>query len=153
MKSMIRILTVLALLAGLTSACSTSPMQIRSEQPTLEIDSLALLQGPRVAIELLVHNRNDHALELESLDLTMSLEQTRLFSNQWPMPLKIGARGRERITLHAPASRDGAARLSELAGSLAYQLESTLVLQGQRNAKSQKSDYLHPVPGQPDRFR
>ena len=154
---MIKVLTAVALVAGLTSACSTGQMQIRSEEPTLEIDSLALLEGPRVAIELLVHNRNDHSLVLESLGLTMSLDQTRLFSSEWPMPLTIGARGRERITLEAPASRDGASRLSELAGelagSLAYQLESRLVLQGQRDAKNRKSDFLHPVPGQPDRFR
>ncbi|MDT8409290.1 MAG: hypothetical protein RQ741_06800 [Wenzhouxiangellaceae bacterium] len=147
-----------ASLAGLVlvSGCSANPLLINNEAPGLELESLEL-ENSVASARLLVHNRNDETLFIESASLSLELEDSELFSDSWPLRLDIGSRGRENVRLQSRASDRGAARLGALdrgeAASVAYRLLGELVLSNQSNVKVEQRGFLHPVPGQPGRYR
>lgn len=145
---------MVALIACLAS-CASSP-SVRSQPPALQIDVLAL-ERDRARIILLLHNRNDHPLEISAINLRMRFDELTLFEQVWEVDLVMDARGRERVTLDA--SVDAVARNRLLAlergtqNNLAYRLEGAVELADQRDATVESDGFLHPVPGQPGQFR
>ncbi|MEX0916235.1 MAG: hypothetical protein WD397_00770 [Wenzhouxiangellaceae bacterium] len=145
-------LAVLGALAG----CSAGPRQIRLEPPTLLVESLRV-DDDLVHFRLLVHNRNDHDLYLESAAMAMRVDDTELFNAAWELDLKISPRGRELVSLDAPAMPIAAEILLTLAQSrganVRFELSSEISIEGQRDAKIGQEGFLYPVPGQPGHFR
>lgn len=140
----------------LLAACASGPGDVRSEPPTLQIEGLGLQSG-RVRLDLLVHNPNDHPLELQGVSLAMVLEEVELFADDWPLTLQMGPRVNERLQLETRV-RPGGSRLLEKQGrergaSIGYSLELEIRVAGQADRSGKRSDFLHPVPGQPGQFR
>ena len=121
---------------------------------------------------VLVFNPNDVPVEIESLQLEFSLGDQPGLQFRRTLLLDIGARNRERIRLTAPASTELREQLQSLAGSgadsLPYELRGELAVAGgctpdmrnnqvavagARPAPIRTRDFLHPMPGQPNRFR
>lgn len=146
------LLATVCALAG----CSAGPRQIRLEPPTLLVESLRI-EDDLVHFRLLVHNRNDHNLNLESAAMAMRVDDAELFNAAWELDLDIGPRGRELLSLDAPAMPIAAEILLALGQSHRanerFELSSEIVIEGQRDAKTVQEGFLHPVPGQPGHFR
>lgn len=148
---------LLATAVGLLAACTTGSMEVRLEPPTLQVESLRMDAGV-AHLALLVHNRNDHAMLLESAMLDMRIDGAELFSATRELALDISPRGRERITLDAPALPEGAQILdgsqrSRTGKGLQFELSSQFLIDGQRDAQDTWQGFLYPVPGQPGHFR
>lgn len=141
---------------GLLAACTTSSMEVRLEPPTLQVENLRI-DGDVVRFRLLVHNRNDHELLLESASAAMRIDGAELFNAAWELHLDISPRGRELVRLDAAAMPAGVEALAGLGGSsrdgIEFELSSEIVIEGQRDAKTVQEGFLYPVPGQPGHFR
>lgn len=137
-------------------ACASSAGEIRLEPPALQVESLRVEDG-MVHFRLLVHNRNDHVIFLSKAAVAMRIEGLELFNAAWDLDLDMGPRGRELVSLDAPAMPGGAGVLEtvEQSGRLSapFELSSEIMIDGQRDAEIGQEGFLHPVPGQPGVFR
>lgn len=138
------------------AGCASGPREIRLEPPTLLVESLRVEDG-MAYFRLLVHNRNDHDLFLESAAIAMRIDDAELFNAAWQLDLDIGPRGRELVSLDAPAFPIAAEVLSALGQSsganVRFAMSSEIAIEGQRDAEIRQDGFLHPVPGQPGHFR
>lgn len=142
--------------ACLIGACTTGPREIRLEPPSIQVENLRIEEGV-VYFRLLVHNRNDHAIYLSKAAAAMRINGAELFNAAWQLDLDMGPRGRELISLEAPAAPAAAGVLvtPDAAGNtgLPFELSSEIVIEGMRDAEIGQTGFLHPVPGQPGEFR
>jgi LEA14-like dessication related protein len=141
----------------LLAACASGGGDVRSEPPTLQIEGLALQSG-RVRLDLLVHNPNDHPLKLEGVSLAMEIDDgSALFADDWPLTLQMGPRVNERLQLETRVQQPAGRRLLEQGrarrASIGYALEMEIRVTGQGNKRGERTNFLHPVPGQPGQFR
>lgn len=152
LKNAVVLTTVVCLLC----ACATGQREIRLEPPSLQVESLRIENGT-VYFRLLLHNRNDHDLYLSEAAVAMRIDGTELFNAAWQLDLDMGPRGRELVSLDAPALPDAAERVLADAGrdeaGVPFELSSEIVIEGQRDAEIGQNGFLHPVPGQPGEFR
>lgn len=140
----------------LLGACATGPRQIRLEPPSLQVESLRIQDG-MVYFRLLVHNLNDHVVYLSEATVSMRIDGTELFNAARQLDLDMGPRGRELISLDAPAGPAAAEILSGLGQSagagIPFELSGEFVIEGMGDAQIDQKGFLHPVPGQPGAFR
>lgn len=152
-----RTLLVLVLMAvTLGTACSSGGPTVRREPPGVQLESLRL-DGDRARLGLLLHNRNDHRIQVRALRLAMMLGDETLIEDRWSVVLDIGPRVRERVPLETMARPGALDRLARLdAGddaSIGYRLLSEVELIDQSRTEQRREGFLHPVPGQPGRYR
>lgn len=147
---------LLATVVCVLGACASGQREIRLEPPSLQIENLRI-DGGIVHFRLLLHNRNDHVLYLSEANITMRIDETDLFDAAWRLDLDMSPRGRELISLDAPALTVAAERLLANAGrgaaGVPFELSSEIVIEGQKKAEIEHTGFLHPVPGQPGEFR
>src|SRR6056297_3892938 len=93
----------LILVAVLLTACAGGP-RVSSEPPDLQLDLLALA-GERAQVVVLIHNPNDHPVDVVAIELRMELEDQLVFDQPWDIGLVMDARGRERVRFEAPINR------------------------------------------------
>lgn len=145
-------LGMLVLVAG----CSGNVREVVGEPPQIGIDGL-VREASGVVVELALRNVNDEALELAAIEIELTLDELTLAAGSRESPLTVSARGREVVRLSLPANQPVLERLDELSGpgvaSLRWQMEVDLTTGGGRKYKTQASGWLHPVPGQPRRYR
>lgn len=149
-------LTLLLTAACLLGACAAGAGKIRLEPPSIQVESLRI-EDDTVYFRLLVHNRNDHVLYLSEATVTMRIDGSELFNAAWQLDLDMSPRGRELISLDAPAMQAAAKILpgpgpSNTTG-VPFELSAELVFGDMRNAEVDQRGFLHPVPGQPGEFR
>ncbi|MGB0513436.1 MAG: hypothetical protein ACPGJE_01195 [Wenzhouxiangellaceae bacterium] len=159
MKS-IRCAVVALLTLFLLVACQAHGDRLLGFPPRLELESLRLIEDANAAqIELviLLFNPNDVAVEVEDLQLEFSLNEQRALEFRRTLMLDIGARNRERIRLNAAPPAELVGQLEMLRdsgrGPMPYVLRGELKIAGARPAPVGLSDFLHRMPGQPNRFR
>jgi len=144
------------LLALVSAACTSGPIQVRLQQPSLQIESLRA-GDDRVHLGLLLHNPNDHAILVEGLQAVLEIDGMRLLERDWMLGLAMDPRGRERLNLQADVQASALQALREFQASGArtvpYRLRAEIQLRGQRNGRVEQPGFLHPVPGQPGNFR
>lgn len=153
-----RIASVLALaLLVCLAGCASGRGTVSGQLPLVNLDSLEL-QDQRLLVDLSIRNLNDQRLETPLREASLIIDgQAAHFESSLPLSLNISARGRENLRLTATADSATQAALAALADergqSLPYQL--TLTFDGRRASRTpvEQSGFLHPVPGQPGRFR
>ncbi len=149
-------LLALALLLCL-AGCASGPRTVSGQLPLVNLEGLEL-QGQRLLIDLSVRNLNDQRLEspLNEASLTIDGQPAR-FEGVFPQAINIPARGRESLRLSATADSPVLEALQALdqsrGQSLPYQIK--LTFDGRRAGRNpvEQVGFLHPVPGQPGRFR
>lgn len=155
MNASVRLLAM-ALATLAVAACSSSGPTVRQEPPGMQLENLRLDEG-RARIGVLLHNPNDHPIQVHAVELEMSVGGNRLFSDRWSVTLDIGARGRERLGLETRGEIAAARRLTELDGRpdarTRYRLRAAIGLAEGEPVASEREGYLHPVPGQPGSYR
>lgn len=149
-------LSALLLSAAMLAACSGNVRDVYGEPPQISIDGLEK-RPEGVIVELAMRNVNDSPLSLETTSITLTLDGEALAVGERELPLTISARGRDVIRLSLPADPAGLALLEALAAGevqrLPWALETRLTLAGSRDRRTKADGWLHPVPGQPNRFR
>jgi len=145
-------LLALLILAG----CSGNLRDVVGEPPQADVDGMTR-EGDRIMVDLALRNVNDEALELAVVDLELRLDETPPATGRKETPLRISARGREVLELALEAGPAARARLDALeageAPGLRWQMNLVLVAAGGKRLETETRGWLHPVPGQPGRFR
>lgn len=146
-------LGLVVVLAG----CAGSPGTVSGQLPLVDLESLEQ-RGDQLLVDLRIRNLNDQRLESPLRHVRLSLNgEAPVLDQEMVQTLSIAPRGREiiRLTTQANSATDEILNaLSEQRGqSLPYQL--TLTFEGRRASRSpvEQNGFLHPVPGQPGRFR
>lgn len=144
------------------SACGGGPREVRGELPLITLEGLER-QADQIQLQLGLRNVNDRPFYLGEVSLRLSVDGDRLIELMHAPDFEIGARGREVLTLRGQGLIDGLQRLDQLdpqsspdreaLRSLAWQMEISLIDERGRGRDSEVSGFLHPVPGQPGRFR
>lgn len=144
------------------SACGGGPREVRGELPLITLEGLER-QADRIDLQLGLRNVNDRAFYLGEVSLHLSVDGSHLLELVHTPNFEIGARGREVLTLRGQGLADGLQRLDQLElqaspehealRSLAWQMQISLSDERGRRSDSEVSGFLHPVPGQPGRFR
>lgn len=146
------LLGLIILLAG----CQSGPRQISGEAPLISLESVHVKEAA-ATLQVAVRNINDRRLELSEVKLNLSLDQHEI-AGQGPVSvdLSVAPRGREVIGFDVTLDPASLQLFEDLAqgkrNNLAWQME--LVVDPPRGRmRSEASGFLHPVPGQPGRFR
>lgn len=151
-----RILLLVVLAACLAAACDAGPRRVRGEPPQIGIDNLTRDDGA-VIIELSLRNVNDRPLDIESVTLDMQLDQQPFTHGRQKVSVQVAPRSREVLRIRLAAQAAGLERLDELAASgragVRWQMNLTWSDSRGRAESRESSGWLHPVPGQPGRFR
>jgi len=140
---------VLINVAALT-ACST--VRVDSVEPGIDLESLTI-QPSGLEINLLVENRNDQPILLQATALELSLDDRVILDLTAPLNLQIGPRGRESLVLTTTPKPGGQQALEAIEQSAAYRMVGRLEFESLRTYRLEQEGFLHPVPGQPGRYR
>jgi len=155
MNRIARRVMILAFL-GLVAACQTGSNQLKGASMRIEFDALER-GGERLTISLLVFNPNDHPVQIERASFDFELDGQRPMTRALALDLDIAPRNRERVQIRLESAPETIHLLESLdAGErtrLAYRLEGELQLRERRPTRTRIEAFLHPVPGQPGRYR
>ena len=149
MKTTAAILPLL-LFVLLLSACG--PREIRTVPPGLVLESVTIVDQ-QVQLNLLIENRNDIVVGLQAANLRMSFDETMLFETEWSTSLDLDPRGRESLRITIDAEAEGLALLQSTETARAYELRGLLQFEDLQDFPVNLRGFLHPVPGQPGRYR
>lgn len=156
------LLTVIAM--ALVTACGSGSRQVRGELPLVTLDALER-QGERITLFVGLRNINDGPLPLGEVEVRLRIDGVGLVSVVQAPEIEIGPRGREVLTLRGRGDAEGLTVLDRLdprsAGAngpsalnnLSWHMELRLADERGRSRTAEISGFLHPVPGQPGRFR
>ncbi|MGY6554067.1 MAG: hypothetical protein ACXIUM_06055 [Wenzhouxiangella sp.] len=157
----IKVFVLLGLVLVL-SACGGGPREVRGELPLITLEGLER-QADQIHLQLGLRNVNDRPMPLGEVTLSLSVGGVPLTQLTHAPDFEIGARGREILNLRGAGLAEGLQRLDELEPqpgansetprSLAWQMQISLSDERGRSRDSEASGFLHPVPGQPGRFR
>lgn len=154
--SALRLATCLTLLAStlLLGACAGG---VRGEAPFAQVTGWEI-DGRDLLVDLRLRNVNDDALKVQSLALTVTLdEDLELFRHQENRSVEIAAGGFETLRLEGLASTAGTARLEQLAAgevpNLPYRLQGTIQSERFGELAIERSGRIYTVPGRPGAFR
>lgn len=128
------------------------PREVRAVPPGVSLESVAVVDR-RIEINLLIENRNDHVIVLHTSDVQMAFDDTLLFETVSSGSLDIGPRGRESLRIATEAYGEGLELLQSTETARAYQLRGLLEFEDLRSYPLNLRGFLHPVPGQPGRYR
>lgn len=156
-KSSILLACLLAL-----SACGSGTREVRGELPLITLEGLER-RADQLSLQLGLRNINDRPLYLGEVSVRLSLAGDELMQGTHTPDFEIEARGREAITVPGRGLAEGLRRLDqfdpeindaqELPRSIAWQMQISLSDERGRSRDTEVSGFLHPVPGQPGRFR
>lgn len=152
----IRLFSLAVVVLCLAVACGSSQKRIKGEPPLTSIDSMER-NGDLVLVDLAIRNINDRSIEFTAIDLDLSLADMPLGSGRHKFGITVSARSREIVRVALDPSPEAVEVLEELAGGsrTAVTWQMNLVLHHPRGGSidTENDGWLHPVPGQPNRFR
>lgn len=138
----------------LTTACGTKI--IRGAAPIVRLNELSHTDGT-IRLQLNMRNLNGIALDIQSIDFSLSVEDSELFTYKGPAETNIIANGTESWTVEVEESQSSKQLLDQLqAGdvkSLPYSLKGSVTALDEGKLHFSQEGHLYPVPGRPGRFR
>jgi LEA14-like dessication related protein len=150
-------IVVLLLSAGLIAACGGSARQVKGEAPQVGLEGLARSNG-ELLLNVSIRNVNDFRLEISGLTLRLEFDGEPV-AETWSAlgRLSIAPRGREVVQLTGTAAALADEQLQRLASgdknNLRWHLNVVFDDVHRNSQPANARGFLHPVPGQPDRFR
>jgi len=150
----------LARLAALSlvvaAAVSCGPPVIEGRPPFVGISGMTLSEG-RLSADFRIVNENDVAMNIEAVDITVTVDGVELAREERAVRLAIDANSAEELRveeLPGPTTRD---LLASLEGgqimSLPFSLEGSVLTQESGRLRFEQKGHLYPVPGKPGAFR
>ncbi len=147
-----------ALVLTALTACASGPRGVTGELPQVTLDGLER-QEEQITLLLGLRNINDRPLPLTEVEVELNSGDARIVTATHRPDFEIGARGREVLRMDGNAEPEGL-RLLEPAtngntrpGRISWSMQVHLTDERGRSRTTEASGYLHPVPGQPGRFR
>lgn len=152
----LRLFSIAVVVLCLAAACASSHKRIKGEPPLTSIDSMER-NGDLVLVDLAIRNINDRSIEFTAIDLDLTLADVPMGRGRHEFGITVSARSREVIRVALDPSDEAIGVLEDLAGGsrTAVTWQMNLVLHHPRGGSidTENDGWLHPVPGQPDRFR
>ncbi|NBB92094.1 MAG: hypothetical protein GVY32_02875 [Gammaproteobacteria bacterium] len=149
-------LATLALIALIAAGCTGNVREVVGKAPLVGIDGVQRSDS-EIALEIALRNVNDRPLTLSGIAVELSLDERGPVRIRQDLSLSIAPRGREVITLSLPAERAPWEALESLSDGqhnrLPWQMSLQLFRPGESPMSAETEGWLHPVPGQRDRFR
>lgn len=144
-----------ALLAAIALAACGSNV-IEGRPPFVSISDMSLQQDHLVA-EFRVSNQNGVPMNIEAVDLTITVENTALLRENREHSLEIGANSAEEVEVDRPLDASALELLAALdrreVTSLAFQLTGRVRTVEDGYLRFEQKGHLYPVPGRPGHFR
>jgi outer membrane lipoprotein-sorting protein len=145
-------LTVLAIM--LCTACGTKI--IRGESPLVRMTELSH-QNSTISLQVSMRNVNGVALDILSIDFSLSVDDKDLFTYQGPAETNIIANGTETWSVEVEESQSSRDLLDTLESgevkSLPYSLKGSVVSKEDGTMRFQHEGHIYPLPGRPGHFR
>lgn len=142
------------LLVMFLTACGTK--LIRGEAPVVRMNELSHANNS-ISLQLSLRNLNGVALDVEHINLSLSVRGTDLFSYDGPADTNIAPNGTEIRTLVIAENSSSRQLLDTLQNgdikSLPYSLEGSITSVDDGKLKFQHTGHIYPVPGRPGHFR
>jgi len=152
-KQFLVVMLVVAVVT-LTTACGSKI--IRGAAPIVRITELSHT-GTTINLQLSMRNLNGIALDVQTIDFSLSVEDRELFSYKGPATTNIVANGTETWIVELEESPSGKQLLDQLqAGeivSLPYALKGSISAVDEGKLRFTREGHLYPVPGRPGHFR
>ena len=145
-------LTILAIM--LCTACGTKI--IRGESPLVRMTELSH-QDSTISLQVSMRNVNGVALDILSIDFSLSVDDKDLFTYQGPAETNIIANGTETWSVEVEESQSSRDLLDTLESgevkSLPYSLKGSVVSKEDGTMRFQHEGHIYPLPGRPGHFR
>lgn len=140
--------------AGLTSACSAKI--VRGAAPIVRMIELSHA-GNTLNLQLSMRNLNGVALDIQTIDFSLSVEDGELFTYSGPAETNIGANGTETWTVEVEESQASRQLLEKLQNgdikSLPYSLKGSISAIDEDKLHFSYEGHIYPIPGRPGHFR
>lgn len=152
----IRLFSIALVVLCLAAACGSSHKRIKGEPPLTSIDSMER-NGDLVLVDLAIRNINDRSIEFTAIEVDLTLADVPLGRGRQEFGITVSARSREVVRVALDPSPEAIEVLEDLArgNRAAVTWQMNLVMHHPRGGSidTENDGWLHPVPGQPDRFR
>jgi hypothetical protein len=144
---------------GLLAAClclSCGPQVIEGRPPFIAISSMNLA-GETLSTDFRISNQNEVAMDIESIDIAVTVDSVELARADRTLPLSIDANSAEEVQVEQsplPAARDLLTSLDNRSvKSLPFDLRGSVLTQTDGVLRFEQKGHLYPVPGKPGYFR
>ncbi|MCP4048561.1 MAG: LEA type 2 family protein [Gammaproteobacteria bacterium] len=145
----------LIFLAVLLSAACGSKL-IRGAAPMVRMTELSH-QDNKVTLQISMRNPNGVALDIQTIDFSLSASDNELFAHQGSINTNIVANGTETWSLEVEEDQNSKTLLDELQSgdikSLPYSLKGSVSTREEGVLFFEHEGHIYPLPGRPGHFR
>ena len=156
-KSRMPALARLSLLLVIVVACtSCGPQIIKGRSPFISISSMSLVDD-RLSAEFDIRNQNGVPMTIDSIDITVKVNDVELARDNRNFDLLVGANSVEEVIVEELPDDFTQELLNSLGDgevkSLPFDLEGKVHTLEDGNLSFAHKGHLYPVPGKPGHFR
>lgn len=145
---------LIVLLLLLSIACGAKV--IRGVSPMVRMNELSH-QDNNIEVKLSIRNLNGVALDIQSIDFSLSIDAGEVFTYSGPVDTNITANGTETWSVKIEESESGRELLNTLQNgdvkSLPYSLKGKIISAKDGNLRFKHEGHIYPLPGRPGYFR
>jgi hypothetical protein len=145
----------LILLAVVLSAACGSKI-IRGAAPMVRMTELSH-QDNKITLQISMRNPNGVALDIQTIDFSLSASDDELFAYQGPIDTNIVTNGTETWSLEVEESENSRTLLDKLQNgdikSLPYSLKGSVSTREEGILFFEHEGHIYPLPGRPGYFR
>lgn len=138
----------------LSTACGAKI--IRGAAPLVRMNELSH-QNDTITLQLSMRNINGVELDVQSIDVSLTVDDDELFSYQGPANTNIVANGTETWSVEIEESQSSRELLDSLENgevkSLPYTLKGSISSTDDGTLRFEYEGHIYPLPGRPGRFR
>ena len=146
------VLTILVMV--LSTGCGTKI--IRGASPMVRMNELSH-QDQNIRLELSMRNLNGVELNVQNIDVSLSVDDNELFSYNGPAETNIVANGKETWSVEVEESQSSRDLLNTLQNgevmSLPYSLKGRIQSADDDSLSFEYEGHIYPLPGKPGYFR
>ena len=154
--SMTGLMRLLPLLAATMLLAACADKLIKGVSPVVRMNELSH-ENKTITLQLSLRNRNGVELNVQQIDLSLSVEDEVMFSYNGPADTNIVANGTETWTVEIAETESSLAQLNALQNgevkSLPYSFTGKVTSADDGELDFEYEGHLYPVPGRPGKFR
>lgn len=149
--------TWLPLLLPLVLLCAAcGPQVIKGRPPFIGISGMSL-QDDTLAADFRVDNQNGVEMNIQTIEITVTINDVTLTGENRDYPLSIDANSSEELRVERPLDESARRLLASLEDrevrSLAFELAGRVRTREDGYLRFEHKGHLYPVPGKPGHFR
>ncbi len=129
---------------------------IRGAAPMVRMNELSH-QNNNISLQLSMRNLNGVELNVQSIDFSLSVDGSELFTYRGPADTNIVANGTETWSVEVEESQSSRDLLDTLQNgdvkSLPYSLKGKIMTRDDGTLRFEQEGHIYPLPGRPGHFR